>query len=220
MIRRSTWIVLIFLLALIGLSFYLRGREARELAAATPTEGVSHLFAGGEGAPTMIRVEDSLGVAVEFSRDEQGIWVLNAPESAAADQAVAEAAATQVDALRVLSTVDLAPDIIGLDSPAYTISLAFGQSIAHKLLIGAVTPISDGYYVQLDDGPYQVVDKYGLDELTGLLTNPPYLATPTPVLSATPLPLATPTPAVGTAPQGGATGSAAPTEQLDASPTP
>ena len=116
---------------------------------------------------------------MELARNADGNWVLEAPEEAAADQAAAEAAATQIGALRILSTVDLSPEIIGMDAPAYTLTLKFDDGSKHTLLIGAITPITDGYYTQLNGGPYQVVDKYGLDALIGLLDAPPYLATPT-----------------------------------------
>jgi len=198
MIRRSTWIVLVVLLAMIGLSFYLRDRQTRELAVATPTKGMAPLFDSGEGDPTMIKVESSLGLVVQFSRNEDGKWVLDAPEETEADQAAAEAAATQVGALRVLSTVALAPDIIGLDTPDYTLTVAFGDSGEYKLLVGSITPIQDGYYAQLDGGQYRVVDKFGLDELIGLLINPPYLATPIPRASPTPVAYATPSAETGT----------------------
>ncbi|MFH1186475.1 MAG: DUF4340 domain-containing protein [Chloroflexota bacterium] len=186
MIRRGTWFLLVLLLSLIGLSVYLRDRQAKELVSATPTTSMAPLFDGGDGAPTLIRVESAFGVVVQFARDQSGKWVLNAPEEAEADQAAAEAAATQVGALRVLSTVKLGADIIGLDRPEYTLAVEFGDSVKHNLHIGSITPIQDGYYTQLDDGQYQVVDKFGLEKLIGLLTSPPYFATPTPLAPPTP----------------------------------
>lgn len=186
MVRTSTWIALVVLLALVGFSFYLRDRQAKELAAATPTEGMAHLFDVDQGEPTLVRVEGPAGEVVEFSRDSGGQWVLNEPEDAQADQAAAEASATQVGSLRVLSTVNLTADIIGLERPQYTIRLSFGEAEEQILRIGSLTPIKDGYYTQLDEGPFQVVDKFGLDALIGLLTAPPYMETPTPPPSATP----------------------------------
>lgn len=215
MIRRSTWIVLAMLLALVGFSFYLRERKASESASATPTNATPPLFEGG-GEPTLIRVEGSQGVAIQLSREGTGKWVLNAPREAEADQAAAEAAATQAGALRVLSTVQLGADIIGLDHPDYTLTLAFGDSVEHKLRIGSLTPIQDGYYAQLDDGPYQVVDKLGLDELIGLQTAPPYPATATPEASATPSAV----PAAATPEDGQVTNTANAAEQASATATP
>jgi len=184
MIRRNTWILLIVLLALLGLSYYLKDRNARQQAAATPTIGLAPLFDAAAGYPNDIGLESSAGVAVRFSRDESGTWVMRAPTDEPADQAAAEAAATQVGALKVLSSVRLGPDIIGLDAPAYTLTVGFGGDQSHKLLIGSVTPIQDGYYVQLDGGANLVVDKIGLDALIRLLTDPPFAATRTPTPEA------------------------------------
>ncbi|HEY5983279.1 MAG TPA: DUF4340 domain-containing protein [Anaerolineales bacterium] len=202
MIRRSTWIVLASLAALIGLSFYLREQKSTGLALATPTKGMAPLLDVAASSPTMIKMESSLGVVVQFSRDDTGKWVLQQPEATAADQAAAEAAATQVGALKVLSTVDLGSDVIGLDNPKYTLTVGLGTNVTHTVRIGSVTPIQDGYYVRLDAGPAQVVDKLGLDELIGLLSNPPYLATPTPGAAPTPAASASPSGELPTATSG------------------
>jgi hypothetical protein len=186
MIRRSTWIILAILLALVGVSFYVKDQKARRTAEATPTAGAASLFAAADGAPTDILIEGSSGVTVHISRDQTGKWVLQAPVEADADQASAEAAATQLGALRVVSEVYLGLDVLGLDKPDDTLTISFGSGKTHKLLVGSVTPIQSGYYVQLDGGPSQVVEKGGLDALLGLLAKPPYLATLTPVASMTP----------------------------------
>lgn len=112
--------------------------------------------------------------------------MVHSPREAKADQAAAQAAATQAGALRSLSIVDLPADVVGLDKPAYTITLTFSGTDVHKLLIGAETPVGDGYYARVDGGGIQVIDKIGLDALLGLLTAPPYPATPTPPASDAP----------------------------------
>jgi hypothetical protein len=185
MVRRNTWIVLVLLAALIGFSFYLRQDKAKQTAAATPTFGPTPLFDSSQGSPTDIRIEDSSGAAVQIARDQSGKWVLKAPTEADANQASAEAAATQVGALHVLASVDLGLDVIGLDKPSYTVTISYTGGKTHTLLVGSETPIQNGYYVQLDGGQKQVVDKAGIDALVGLLDKPPYLATLTPVASIT-----------------------------------
>ena len=190
MIRRSTLVVLIILAALIAFTFYLRNQKAQQAAAATPTSsGTSKsLFAAAEGNVTEIKVQDSAGISVDLARDQSGKWVLKAPKAADADQAAAEAAATQVTALHVLSTPPLTLDIAGLSQPAYIMTFTFSSGKSHKLAVGAETPIQDGYYTSLDSGPVQIVDLQGLNALIRLLTEPPYPATPTPVATATELP--------------------------------
>jgi hypothetical protein len=186
MIRRSTWFILVILLVLVGVSYYVKDRKAKQATLATPTVGQVALFPSTEGTPADIRIESAAGPSVEISRNEAGKWVLKAPEQADADQASAEAAATQLGALRVVSTVDLGLDVVGLDKPAYTITVTYSSATQHRLLVGSVTPIQNGYYVQLDGGKSQVVERAGLDALLGLVSKPPYLETPTPVASITP----------------------------------
>ncbi len=188
MIRRNTWILLVLLAALIGFSFYLKNHKANEAAAATPTTAASssaQLFSAGEGAPTDIKIEDAMGKSVEVARNEAGVWVLKAPTAAAANQGAAEAAATQVTSLRVLSNVQLGFDVVGLTEPSYTMSITFSDGKTHTLTVGSVTPIQDGYYTSLDGGPVRIVDKQGLDALIPLLTEPPYAATLTPPVPPT-----------------------------------
>jgi hypothetical protein len=144
---------------------------------------------------------------MEMARNASGTWGILAPIATAADQGSAEAAATQIGALRVLDNVQLGPDVVGLDKPSYVITIIFTGGKTHKLNVGAVTPIQNGYYAQLDGLKIQIIDKQGIDALLGLLNNPPYAATLTPVASDTPTALPeTPTAeATSTAPANPAT---------------
>lgn len=186
MIRRSTWIVLLVLAALVAFSFYLTNQKSKEAARPTPTEGSAPLFPATEGSATDIKIVAQAGNEVEIAADQSGKWSVKAPVAMAADPAGAEAAATQVSSLRVLATVQLGLPDVGLDNPADTMTVTFGTGKSHKLLIGSVTPIQNGYYSQLDGGAIIVVDKPGIDALLGMLTSPPYVATLTPAPSPSP----------------------------------
>ena len=207
MIRRNTWVLIVILAAVVGYSFYLRDQKARQTAAATPTAAAGTasgpLFEAADGQPTGISVKDSSGRAVELKRNSEGKWVLQAPTNAEADQAAAEAAATQVMSLRVLSSVPLGFNVAGLDKPSYVMSFVFRGGGSHTLSVGAETPIQDGYYTSLDVGPVRIVDKQGIDALIQLLSRPPYAATPLPPVTLTPViptPTATSLPAATDAP--------------------
>jgi hypothetical protein len=186
------------MIAVLGVAFLLKKQQAQQAAEATPTAGSSLLFTSEEGMVSGIKIEDIAGSSVEVARNESGVWVLKAPTEAPADQAAAEAAATQVAALRILGDVSLGLDVVGLDKPSYTITITFTGGKTHTLIIGAVTPIQTGYYVQLDGGKVQIADKQGLDALLGMVTNPPYLASPAPLESPTPEASSTPTSAEAT----------------------
>jgi hypothetical protein len=221
MIRRNTWVVLVLLVIVIGAAYYFNSRKAQQAATATPTGAAGQsdstsLFSASAGEPTDITVKDTTGKSVEVARNASGAWVLKAPTDAPADQASAEAAATQTTSLKVLSTVQLELNVVGLDKPAYMMSFIFKDGSKHSLNVGSVTPIQNGYYTSLDNGAIKIVDKPGLDALIGLLTNPPYVATPVPPITVTPT-VETPT-LLAPSETPGATGSPAPTN-TGAAPT-
>ncbi len=229
MIRRNTWILLVILIALVGFAFYLSQRKSQQAANATPTAASGAatgkpLFPAADGNPTDLTVKDTTGKAVEVARNESGQWVLKAPIDAPANQGAAEAAATQLTSLRVLSNPQLGFDVVGLTQPEYTISVKFSAGKSHTLAVGAVTPIQDGYYTSLDGGAVQIVDKQGLDALVQLLSQPPYATTPTPPVAISPtatLAPATPTAEItGTSPAPVATDTPAATAPTTPTPTP
>jgi hypothetical protein len=207
MIRRNTWVLLVLLVLLVGFAFYIKNRNAQQAAAITPTAAsagglasASPLFSASLGAPTEINVKDSTGKVVDVARNASGVWVLKAPIDAQASQAAAEAAATQVTSVKVLSTVQLGFDVVGLDKPAYTMAFKFTNGSSHTLTVGALDPLQDGYYTSLDGGSVKIVDKQGMDALIQLLASPPYAATPVPPATLTPIATTVPPTAPATEP--------------------
>ena len=199
MIRRSTVVYIIVLLIVAGAYFYLKFRKeptADVLVTPEPSEQVSYLFTANEGVPTSIRIASKEGETVEVARDANQVWVLSQPIEAKADQASAEAAATQVTTMRILDKVTVDPKVVGLDNPSYTLTVKFNNNVERMVNVGVVTPSESGYYVQdTVGGDVVIVSKSAIDSLLMLLTNPPYLETltPSPTAMETPL-LTTPTP--------------------------
>jgi hypothetical protein len=184
--RRSTVVYLLLLLVMAGVYYYLNNREQPADIAVTlePESQVSYLFAADDGLPTSIRIEAKTGETVEVARGADEAWALILPVEAKADQAVAEAAASQVTTMRILDSVpDIDPEIVGLSVPEYTLIIRFTTSVERKAEIGVITPTESGYYVRHADGEIVIVSKSSLDSLLGLLTNPPYLETPLPSTS-------------------------------------
>jgi hypothetical protein len=184
MIRRSTVVYIVLLLVLIGAYFYLKNREQPAEIEATlePSSEVSQefLFPAADGEPTSIRIESKSGETVEVRRGEDNAWELTQPVEAKADQAAAEAAATQVNAMPVLDTVpDVDPGIIGLEDPEYLLTIHFTTGGERSVEVGVITPTESGYYVREADR-IVIVSRSAIDPLLGLLTSPPYLETPTP----------------------------------------
>lgn len=201
MIRRSTIVYIVILLALAGVYYYLNNREQPEadiLVTPEVTEEITYLFSADEGVPTDIRIQAKSGETVELARDAENAWALILPFEAKADQGSAEAAASQITTMRVLDTapeVDL--EVMGLEKPEYLLIVKFNESVERTINIGVVTPSESGYYVQdAAGGDVLIVSKSSVDALLTLLNTPPYLETPTPspTPTETPLPSRTPNP--------------------------
>ena len=181
--RQSTVIYLVLFLLVIGAYYYLNNREQPADIALTlePTIEVSYLFTAEDGLPTSIRIESKAGDTVEVARNAENAWALILPSEATADQASAEAAASQVTTMQILDRLpDIDPEIVGLTDPDYAMTINFSSGVERNVKIGVITPTESGYYVQNIDGETVIVSKSSVDALLGLLNNPPYLETPTP----------------------------------------
>lgn len=201
MIRRSTVVYIVILLALAGAYYYLNNRDqpaADILVSPEPTGQITYLFAADSGVPTSIRVESKSGEVVEVARDDDNAWALILPIESRAEQGASEAAASQVTTMRILGEVpDVDPELLGLEDPEYLLTVKFNEGMERTLHIGVVTPTETGYYVQdASGGDIFIVSRSAVDALLGLLGTPPYLETPTPgpEASATPFETVTPKP--------------------------
>ncbi|MFO3795723.1 MAG: DUF4340 domain-containing protein [Anaerolineales bacterium] len=192
MIRRSTWVLLFLLIVLIGLGWYLNYRKQSLAAQATPTAGLEYLLPSDAGVATALKIEGK-DSSLEIRRNAENKWEIVMPNPAEADQGMVEAGITQLSTLRILGHVEIDLGLVNLKTPDYKVSVTYSNGQTYTFDVGAVTPINTGYYVRKSDGSVVVVSKVGLDSLLNLLTNPPYLATPTPTITLTPEVTLTPT---------------------------
>src|SRR5690349_8569867 len=103
MIRRSTVVYIVLLLALAGAYYYLNNRnKTAEIAVtvepsaeATPAD----LFTAADGNPSSIRIEAKAGQTVELARGADNAWTITQPIATRADQGAAEAAASQITSM-------------------------------------------------------------------------------------------------------------------------
>ena len=181
--KRSTWIVLVVFLALLGVLLYLniKGPVTSDDLETTPTAMVEYLLPKSAGTPTSIDIESKIGEQVSISRNEAGDWVLKQPIETEADQGSVEAAVTQLTSLRIISRLEVAPADAGLIQPSYTMTVKLTDGMAKTVRIGDLTPTESGYYTSVDDSnEVLIISKTGLDALLMLVTSPPYANTPTP----------------------------------------
>jgi hypothetical protein len=181
--KRSTWIVLVIFLALVGLTVYLnQNQPPAEETDVTPTETVEYLFSATDGLPSGIDIEARTGEQVAIERNEAGQWVLKQPIETEANQGSAEAAASQLSALRIISRPEVALDEAGLVGPSYVMTVKLTGGTVEVVRIGDLTPTSSGYYTNVNGSDeVLIVGKTGLDALLTLVTSPPFLDSPTPI---------------------------------------
>lgn len=184
MIRRSTVVYIIVLLALAAVYYYLNNREQPEDVLVTPqaVEEATYLFAADEGVPTSILIEAKTGETVGVARNAENAWALTRPVEAGAEQGASEAAASQLTTMRVLERIpEIDPGLVGLEEPEYILTVKFDDDTERTIHVGVVTPSESGFYVQDESGgDILIVSRSSMESLLRLLTNPPYLETPTP----------------------------------------
>lgn len=183
--KRPTWILVFVFAAFVGLYFYLNrqgGESQDDNDLGTETASAAQfLFTDESGIPLGIIISDKEGNVVEIVRNQEGIWMLKQPTETEADQGKAEAAASQVTALRILSRLDLAPEYAGLVTPSYLFTVSFSGGETLTVDIGDLTPTQSGYYASMTMGDnIIVISKSGVDALLKLLSNPPYPEASTP----------------------------------------
>jgi len=169
------------LAVLIGFAFYLNYKKGINVDTTPTSEEAASVFPATDGTVSSIEIESAEGESVRIARNDQNVWALEKPTAAEADQGLAEAAATQVNALQIKNTISGNPDIFGLDNPTYTITIEFADGKKHTLEIGDSTPTNSGYYVRVDNSKIIITDLSGIDALLQLLHFPPFLNTPTPL---------------------------------------
>ena len=193
MIRRNTWIALGVLVVLLAVAYYLpQTKGAEDAEEALPTSPPSQaLLEARFDRMVGLEIEDNPGQRVRFTLVE-GAWTLAEPEveEDQMDLGQINSAVNQVASLQVVTTLesDLVPALIGLEEPAYTITLTFDDDQEIVIIVGAETTTGSGYYVQVVGDPAKVVSKFSLETLLGLVGDPPILPTPTAEVEATPQP--------------------------------
>jgi hypothetical protein len=191
MIKRNTWIVVGIFVIVLAFAIYYQNSPKKGAVSSTPTPGTRAVLTNvDEKSINTLRIEDTTGKAVALGRDTSGVWVVTEPKGGPTDVTQAETAVTQLLALQSISSLDPTSDlgIFGLAKPAYTLTITMNGGTKYVLLIGDVTPTQNGYYVRLNQNAPDIVNKDSIDAMLGMLTKPPFVATPTSESSLTPLP--------------------------------
>lgn len=191
MVRRSTWIVLLIFAALVGFTFFFQRYQANkpvDSATATPTTPPVYLFELGDAQINEIKISDSTGKNIDLYRDQlTSLWAIADMPPGQADSAQIDSISTQLRSIQIqealTQTVPLSS--IGLETPAYTITLTTSTGTQIVTYVGIQTAIGSGYYVRESNGQVAIVSKTPMESILQLVESPPLLPTATPQVTPT-----------------------------------
>ena len=191
MFRRNTLILVGIFVVMLATTFLIqRNKEQNptlpesDLPTSVPP---TYLFDFASESVVNVLIEGLDGQLIEMQKDAAGMWSLVQPPTLpeGTDQTAISSAIGQLGTLRVLNELanTLELDVLGLDMPAYTITLTLDSGKTTEIQVGSSSPTGNGYYVRVDNASPKLVDKFFFDSLTGYISTPPIL--PTPVLTTT-----------------------------------
>jgi hypothetical protein len=201
----------LFIVVLAGAALFQSRQVPQEDALPTSTPA-QYLLEFDEAQVLSLSVQNAQAGAVTLGRDADGMWAVTVPQNGPTDQARAQSAVTQLAGLRVLASLEPGsdPSVYGLNRPANTIALALQDGTLYQVSVGDLTPTENAYYVRVNENAPQVVNKYSLDMILGMVEQPPFEPTPTPE----------PAPEEGEAPEAGETGLETGSPLPELTPTP
>lgn len=203
--KRSTVIMLVLLALAAGLYWYMNQpdnlvkKALDQQNTPTPTvEDLGSLVGPERPAVMLLSLENADGRELMLT-NVNSVWMVTDGYTDIANQESAGSAADGVRYMNIMKKIganltDLQP--YGLDKPTWQISIGFSDKSTLQFKVGSATPTGLGYYVLLEDNSVVVVNKYGVEGLTGLMDTPLFMftATPSPTPSAIPTETATPLP--------------------------
>jgi hypothetical protein len=191
MVRRSTWIVLLIFAVLVGFAIFFQRYQANQTvdtATATATMPPTYLYNLGGAQVDGIKIADHTGKNIDLYRDPlTSQWGITDIPSDQVDATKIDTISTELQSMQIQQTLTQTVPLasIGLDIPAYTITLSTSAGTQFVTYVGIQTAIGSGYYIQDANGQVAIVDNTALDSILKLIDNPPLLPTATPELTPT-----------------------------------
>jgi len=184
MVRRTTWILL-GVLAVVAVAYGLWRRASAQKVDAEPTAAPVQLWSlTADQIETLRLVNLSSGRLLVVRRDPLAGWQMTAPRIVEADSGRIEMALGWLLAPDVRQSLEDPGDLsaFGLEPPQARLTVLLKDGASRTLEVGRIDPTGSVYYVRLPGGSaVALVSRYGVDDLLGLIEDPPYLpATPTP----------------------------------------
>ncbi|MBI3158842.1 MAG: DUF4340 domain-containing protein [Chloroflexi bacterium] len=226
MVKKETWYVLAAFAVLLALALLFQRQQGEDLATEPlPTERPV-ILAVDVTQITGLRIEDSTGAHMELALAADGQWEYLEPPAppARVDQFTVLSGIGTLGRLTEQSSLSPLNDLasVGLDAPAYTITISLVDGTQLTLYVGDKTFNGGAYYVRLPDGNPQLANLFSIDATLDLLRTPPIApAAATETSAPTETSAATePVEPTETIEAGAATETAEPAETIEATATP
>lgn len=181
--RRPTWIMLgLLAIALLALAFMEWTPQGKKISQ-TPTPTSIPLLLSGWDPERVTRVEFSTPDQSTYvlTKQANGTWIMNDnPNPVNQDNLYYLLQSLTNATVRATLSSDINQDATGLATPTLNIALqdSFGATV--RIKIGNQTPISSGYYLQVDAQAPVVASKYDIEDLLSLASPQKLLSPSTP----------------------------------------
>jgi hypothetical protein len=185
MIKRNTWIVLIVLVVLAALVLFLQKTNLLSTPPLPSSTPLTMLLGNSNDPVTTIKLSGSQGVIIIASLQGDGTWFVSQPIGLQIRQAIIQEVLSDLSAISVQTTLlsQLPLETTGLQNPNHSITLTYKSGQEHVIKVGILTPVQNGYYVQLDVNTPVIVSQSNIDNIIELLSSVTY--TPTPDITVT-----------------------------------
>jgi hypothetical protein len=182
MIRKTTWITLCIFIILVLAAVYINQQNKNATEEITPTPELNSILSGKNTEDIVrITIKDASGAKIDLKLADNGQWKFNDSTPGELDQNTISERIRTIKDIEEMSPLPNPPSLedIGLTKPAYTIHLVYKNQDQTTILIGNQTTVNNGYYIKVDNKQPQVVNKYDINPLINILTEPPISGTPT-----------------------------------------
>ncbi|NJD59169.1 MAG: DUF4340 domain-containing protein [Anaerolineae bacterium] len=206
MVRRTTWILLVVCGVLAVFAWWFQRDQANKqetTATSTAFPTVARLLNLDSNQVNEITIASKTGDEVSLYKTTASAsnWGVKDIPADQVDTNRLESVVTPLLSLEVSEILSQSPalETIGLDKPAYTITILTTDGQKAVIYVGNLNAIGTGYYARVGNGPILILDNVILDDAFKLISEPPLLATTTPQVTETgtsiaPETLSTPTP--------------------------
>lgn len=198
-LNRGTLILLLVSLGIIIIVGVLGSQPQESLVTPTPTgEGAGALFPSiaettDQGGINRFEITNNeTGERTLLTKDDSDLWTITEASYAQAldtDQLKAVGSMSVMASLTAFQqfAVEGNLDDYGLENPAYTLVLTSTDDTTYTLHIGLQSTITQRFFAQVNDdrGTVYVLPRDLVSGLTSLVAQPPYVASPTPTVTAT-----------------------------------